>query len=365
MRVLFIHRFCGWGGVTVGVRKRCQGLSKLGIRSDFLFVQDNGGREMFHGLPIRLYHTPDIHEAEKILKEGKYDVISSIDCPEIHAVLETLPEKVQIVCEVRTPYPGHRSYLKDRKLPSRTRCMVTPSKSFRRLIQEEINESSREIPIYVIPDEIEDVFLETGMLDYPRDAKRAIGWIGRLDDTKNYEELFEIASHFASLRNDVVFFIIGRFSTDESRLLYSTVRNFKGKVNFIWLPFVDYRRIHLFYAFLRMSQGCFLSTSRGETFSDVVLESMASRCPVVAADIEVLKELLNDGQCGALYEAGNKTSAVASIVRVLDDYSYREGIVYAAHEKVKENFTSEKVSLEWKMLFESDSERIPRSLLRG
>ena len=162
MRVLFIHRFCGWGGVTVGVRKRCIGLNKLGIRSDFLFLQDNGGREMFHGLPISLYHTPDIHEAEKILKEGEYDVISSIDCPEIHAVLETLPEKVRIACEVRTPYPEHRRYLRDGNLPSRTRCMVTPSKSFKCLIQEEMNEYNRKIPIYVIPNHIEDVFLGDG-----------------------------------------------------------------------------------------------------------------------------------------------------------------------------------------------------------
>jgi glycosyltransferase involved in cell wall biosynthesis len=353
MRVLFIHKFCGWGGVTVGVRKRCIGLNKLGVRSDFLFLQDNGGREMFYGLPISLYHTPAIHEAEKILKEGEYDVISSIDCPEIHDVLETLPEKVRIACEVRTPYPEHRRYLRDGNLPPRTRCMVTPSRSFKCLIQEEMNEYNRKIPIYVIPNHIEDVFWETGMLDYTPNLKRAIGWIGRLDDTKNYEELFEIASCFASLRNDLAFFIVGRFSADESRRLYTTVCNFKGKVNFIWLPFVDYRRMHLFYAFLRVSQGCLLSTSRGETFSNVVLESMASRCPVVAADIEVIKELLNDGQCGALYKAGNKTSAVDSIVRVLDDYSYREGIVNAAYDKVRTNFTSEKVSQEWKMLFES------------
>jgi L-malate glycosyltransferase len=353
MRVLFIHRFCGWGGVTVGVRKRCIGLNKLGVRSDFLFLQDNGGREMFYGLPISLYHTPTIHEAEKILREREYDVISSIDCPEIHAVLETLPEKVQIACEVRTPYPEHRIYLRDGKLPPRTRCIVTPSRSFIRLIQEDMNESNRKIPIYVIPNHIEDVFLETGMLDFPRYQKRAIGWIGRLDDTKNYEELFEIASCFVSLRNDLAFFIVGRFSSDESRRLYTTVSRFDGRVNFIWLPFVDYRRMHLFYAFLKMSQGCLLSTSRGEAFPNVVLESMASRCPVVAADIEVIRELLNDGQCGVLYEAGNKKSAVGSILRVLDDYSYREGIVNSAYEKVRKHFTSEKVSTEWKILFES------------
>ena len=353
LRVLFIHRFCGWGGVTVGVRRRVRGLRELGVQADFLFLQDNGGSEMFSELPIRLFHTPDIREAEKILRGGDYDVISTIDCPEIHEVLETLPKKVGIVCEVRTPYPEHRKYVRDGKLPSNVGCIVTPSQSFRRLLEEEMAAGNRKIPIHVVPNHVEDDFSDasgSASCHYP---KKVIGWVGRMDAIKNFEELFEIAAFLAPVRADLEFFVVGRFSSDESTLFFKTVSKFKARVNFVWLPFLDYRRMHLYYAFLRNSRGCLLSTSRGEAFSNVVLESMASCCPVVAADIEVLSELLSNGQCGALYEQGNIDSAVDNVVKVLDDSSYRDAIVTAAHGKVKTHFTSQKVSPQWKKLFDS------------
>lgn len=353
MRVLFIHRYCGLGGVTVVMRKRCQGLDKLRVHTDFLFLQDNGGREIFDGLPIRLYHTRNIREAETILKEGHYEVISTIDCPEIHEVLEALQGKISIVCEVRTSYPEHRKYFREGKLPANAECIVTPSKRFRRLLEEEMSAFNRRIPIYVIPNQIEDIFLDVqgfGSCHYP---KKAIGWVGRMDDTKNFEELFEIAAYFSEIRTDIEFFIVGRFPSDESRLCYKAVSHFKGRVNFVWLPFLDHRKMPFFYAFLRNSGGCLLSTSRGEVFPNVVLESMASRCPVIATDIEVMNELLDDGKCGALYQTGNLESAVENIIKVIDDESYRAKITAAAYAKVRDNFTSDKVSAEWKMLFDS------------
>ncbi|MCX5719049.1 MAG: glycosyltransferase, partial [Nitrospirae bacterium] len=81
--------------------------------------------------------------------------------------------------------------------------------------------------------------------------------------------------------------------------------------------------------------------------------SMASKCPVVTTDIEVFKELLEDGRCGSIYKSGNVRDAVDTINKILDDRVLRDAITDSAYTKVLERFTVEKVSLKWEKLLKS------------
>lgn len=351
MKVLFIHRFCGKGGVTVGIRKKFMGLRDVGIKADFLFLKDTGGTYLFDDIDINLYNPQNLNEIESILNNNHYDVISSIDCPEVHRILEKVTLNVKVICEVHTPYSIHRSYLKDGNLPVNIQCIVTPSKTFKYLIRKELKDRFKDIPIHVIPNPVENNFLKLSGRSSYTFPRKIIGWIGRFDETKNPIELFNIASAFAS-RNDIEFYIVGNPPNDKFNLIFSEIRKFKGRINFIWLPFIDHRKIHNFYNMLRISSGCFLSTSKGECFCNTVIESMACCCPVVASNIDVFKEMLEDGDCGSLYRLGNIKEATKTIIRTLEDHAYRDKIVQNAYNKVKENLTIAKVSLQWKSLFD-------------
>jgi glycosyltransferase involved in cell wall biosynthesis len=231
-------------------------------------------------------------------------------------------------------------------------CIITPSVTTKDLVQRELKGGFKGIPVHVIHNSIESEFFElfdNSAYSFP---KKIIGWIGRFDKIKNYTELFEIASAFASSSNDIEFIIVGVPPEKKSALLSSDVSKFKGRVNFKWLPFIDHRQIHHFYNLLRMSGGCFLSTSKGECFCNVVIESMACRCPVVASNIDVFNEMLEEGSCGVLYKSGNVKNAVKAITKILEDHSYRDKVVTNAYTKVKKNFTIAQISLQWKSLFD-------------
>ncbi len=351
MKVLFIHRYCGMGGVTAGIRKKYLGLKRFGIDVEFLFLHDKGGRCMFRDIDIRLYQSNDASETLKIILGNGYDFISSIDCPEVHGLLSTLPGDIKIFCEVRTAYPEDSAYISQGQFPSRLKCIVTPSEAFRKFLESGIGKF-RAIPVRVIPNSVDQRFFDRGGNDTGRIPRKYIGWIGRADETKGYKEALRIAESFSPTRHDVEFLFVGRFPLGYDSKISRSFASFGERINFKWLPHLEYQGIHNFYRLLRDSGGCFLTTSRGESQSNTVLESMASGCPVVATDIDVFKEVLEGGRCGAMYASGNVESAAGLINRTLDDRQFRDGIIDNAYSKVRNGFTAEKVYEQWKMLFE-------------
>ena len=270
--------------------------------------------------------------------------------------MNRLPGRFKIICGVHTSYPEHRAYVKKEGFPPRIKCIVTPSETVKKQLKNELK-AYKDMPINVMPNPVEDRFFSTANNHRSgRDIsiqRKYIGWIGRFDRTKNYKEVLKISEKVASLRDDVEFIVVSKPRSGSVGQLFSEINGFRERVNFKWLPFIKHHMIHNFYSLLKESGGCFLSTSRGETQSTTSLESMASRCPIVASDIYTFKELLEDGKCGAIYKSGNLKSAVNAINRVLDDKTYRTTIADNAYNKAKENFTLERISLKWKELLES------------
>jgi glycosyltransferase involved in cell wall biosynthesis len=59
--------------------------------------------------------------------------------------------------------------------------------------------------------------------------------------------------------------------------------------------------------------------SGGEARSSVVMEAMAAGVPVVASDIEGVRELIANGERGLLFPVGNEARLAACIRRIMDD----------------------------------------------
>ena len=74
---------------------------------------------------------------------------------------------------------------------------------------------------------------------------------------------------------------------------------------------------------------------------------MASKCPVVAADVGGLTELLDNGKCGLLYQSHDIEQAVISINKLSTDIELRKTIIDNAYANVLANYTSEKVVSKW------------------
>ena len=82
------------------------------------------------------------------------------------------------------------------------------------------------------------------------------------------------------------------------------------------------------------SADAFVYASETETMGNVVLEAMASGCPVVAPRAGGIPSLLQHGQTGLLYSPGNREEAVRCTRQLLFDPPFRERLTAAARNWV-------------------------------
>jgi len=74
------------------------------------------------------------------------------------------------------------------------------------------------------------------------------------------------------------------------------------------------------------SADVFFLPSRTETLGLVLLEAMASGCPVVAAAEGGIVDVVQDGVTGHLFDPANPTGAVSSVRLLLDNANHREEV---------------------------------------
>jgi len=91
-------------------------------------------------------------------------------------------------------------------------------------------------------------------------------------------------------------------------------------------------------------------TSESESLSNVILESMAARLPVVAYKVGGNAELVND-QRGALVTAGNENDFAIAIQRLLSDARLRKQQSDNARRFVEENFSLDRMLHRYENLY--------------
>ena len=168
-----------------------------------------------------------------------------------------------------------------------------------------------------------------------KEGTQVIGLIGRLSFAKNHELLFEsyktIVEHFPHSR------ILCVGDGPRKKELMQLVETFGIKD-------------HVFFTGMRKDiPECFsimdvmVLPSRWEGLPNVILEAMAAKCPVVAADVGGVSELVTDGVTGWLVEPGNKDELANKVIVALSDFQQLEKVKRNAYAFVTENFSIEKM----------------------
>ncbi len=135
---------------------------------------------------------------------------------------------------------------------------------------------------YVNPDKFKERF---GIGD------RVLGYCGRFGYEKHLEDLIDLADSFDG---DIV--LAGKGPAKEHYVELA-----KDKKNVKFLGFLTREELREFYSSLDL----FIFPSTAETQGLVALESMACKVPVVGANALALKDTIEDGVTGYLYESGN------------------------------------------------------------
>ncbi len=123
-------------------------------------------------------------------------------------------------------------------------------------------------------------------------------FLGRLSRQKGIFDLLEACRKKLFDRNLVL--VTGAADTNE---IYNKVeKEIKNLDNVLWInKMLSYEMTRALYTNARV----FLCPSRYEPFGIINLEAMACECPVVAANVGGIPEVIEDGYNGILFEAGD------------------------------------------------------------
>ena len=162
-----------------------------------------------------------------------------------------------------------------------------------------------------------------------------VGTVARLDPKKNHTMFVDVIARLKASYPDLSALLVGdgptrerieahiRQRAVETRLSITGIRN---DVNLI-LPAFD----------------VFLSTSVSEGLPHSIEEAMAAGVPVVATDVGGIRELIDDGENGFIVPSDDVEAMVERVKMLLDSPELRRRIGMAGREKMRREFTVEKM----------------------
>jgi glycosyltransferase involved in cell wall biosynthesis len=166
----------------------------------------------------------------------------------------------------------------------------------------------------------------------PPDAFVVAG-IGRLTSQKNFALFLDVAASIAPSHPQAVFVLVGT-GEDEPALRAQAERLGLGeRVRFLgyvaempalW-PAID----------------CLLLTSRYEGLPITILEAMACGTPIVASNLDGMREILCDEENADLVPAGARDGYVSRLTRLIDDPARGQRHAAAALATVRAGYTAE------------------------
>lgn len=239
-----------------------------------------------------------------------------------------------------------------RPLLERVTARIAVSATARRVQVEHLGGDATEIPNGV------DLarFAHGPALDLPPAVR--VGYVGRFDEPrKGMPVLLAALSRVVADRPDVRLLVVGR--GDGDRLRRAAGPGLAGRIDLLG-PVDEATKA----AALR-SVAVFCAPHRGgESFGMVLTEAMAAGAPVLAADLESFRAVLDDGRAGALFPPGDDAALAAALTRLLDDGAARARLAAAGRDRAR-RYDWPVVASDVLRVYRAAIAAAPRPLVRG
>lgn len=339
LKILYIYKYAILGGVTTQLVNRIQEIHKQ-VECHVLYIQDHGGTKAYIGNKAHIIVEKDTTRIASYIDKHKFDIVIVIDTLEGYQALEKCQHQPKVVSEVHTT----TSNLEQLQELSKTMPMdafITPSEYLKHRILKNYGFENKK-KCYVVENCLDTTLFHDkySVIEYD---KPIIGWVGKLDDHKNWKKMLRISKCLIQKLPQLEIWVIGGYTApdfvvdnflEEMKLL--------GLMNHIkWFSYVPYAIMPKIYNKIARSGGCTLSTSKNESFGMTAVEAMACKCPLVMPKVGALPEVL-DGQLGKyLYDYEDEIQAVTLVENIVKKNSQID--IEIGYDKVRNIYSIERI----------------------
>ena len=365
MKLLFVYRFCGFGGVETSILTKLDALAAVGIDGHALFGEfyGSGGSGLATDPRVTIGLGKDSVRAT--LRRG-FEAVSIVDHPGFVDLLDEMRVVPHLVFETHASLPEAVARFHSNLNHPRISAVVVPSAFNRRMVEKALAVPK---PVVVIPNPVDGTRFHPAsptpqaVVGLPSGGPILL-WVGRLEREKNPEEFVRIVQVVLESGFDVRPLIVGdAYSTPEyagyKERLLSTVSE-RWRARFTFCRSVPYEQMPGLFGLAGRSGGCLVSTSLFESAPMTFIEAMSCMCPVVSSEVGGVGEMVNDGINGRLYRSGGIPDAAEAIMCLTDERqsSKRQALVERARSAVSEKHAPQVVGGRYLELLESLRSRV-------
>ncbi|MDE7311325.1 MAG: glycosyltransferase family 4 protein [Eubacterium sp.] len=338
IKVLISYLFCSRGGVETALLNRLHAVDKKAYRIDLHFFRDEGGLEMFKGWKGHIYTVSSEKSVKKLILRNQYDLVITIDSLTVLRMLEQVGYKGKIGLEIHTTYKESLRYLSDRRLEM-VDFIIVPSVYQKKLIRNRVQKKH----IIVVGNAVNPEICYQPQCILPA-QKKILLWVGRIDEHKNWRLFLQIADYLHRSTDCFLFWVAGGLKSDvrDIQEFEKYLYQLDLERHVFWIPQADYKNMGILYSYAANSGGCYISTSRNESFGMTVIEAMKCRCPVIVNAVGAFPEIVGTAR-GLCLEDMWKVEQMERIREFLMEEDTGR-IVSQAESYVREEFSCESVA---------------------
>lgn len=159
--------------------------------------------------------------------------------------------------------------------------------------------------------------------------------VGRLNQQKGFTYLIKAAQQAQQAGKRWKFLILG--NGDLQQKLKAQIHAYQLS-NIELLGFIE--NVRPYYALADV----FVLSSLSEGTPNVVLEAMANKLPVIATDVNGVREVIRNGENGVMIPAKDPSAIYNAIDQLIDDTQLQEKFILNGYNNIIENFTIQKFS---------------------
>ncbi|MBO7742815.1 glycosyltransferase family 4 protein [Paenibacillus sp. MWE-103] len=341
MKVLFTF-FNPSGGMETLNRIRCKALNQQKVECHLLYTVDGNGRRNIKNIPT--FVTNDEAAIKRLVDRERYDAVVVCSDVVLMQLLRRIGYEGLLIFEIQGlgTLKTASDILRDiagRVLQTADAVLYPETSHIRQLM----NENMPGVPHFCFDDPLDTK--DFGYVSYPPKPFPVIGWVGRIEENKNWRDFLLIGARLAALEPTCYLWVFGDLSLGEPRekaLFEQWVDALRLREKLVMHANIPHEQMADYMSIIGDSGGFLLSTSILEGFGYAVAEAMLCRCPVLTTDSDGIRRFLEHDVTGKLYPRTDIAKAVQAAQSLMGDAPLRRRIVKQAERHIKTHFSCEK-----------------------